>query len=151
MKKKRPQMKSGRMQRLPKPNWWSPTPCLHPALAALAQAPPPLSPWCTTWGSEASEPVFLLWRRSKKTAMPQTSHSLHLATLSPFSRLPNPVQHQPPFLPPTASPAPLNWVLQTWAAWGPLLSWSLPKARPSRLCRRCDTEEKTMAASGHCH
>lgn len=128
---------SGRMQKLPKLNWSSPTPSPHPTLAALAQAPPPPSPWCTTWGSKAKEPVFLLWHLSRKTAKPLPSLSLHLATIRQFPRLLDHILHPPPHLPPIPSPAlHLNLVLGTWAAWRPLLLWSLPKWRPSRLCRR---------------
>ncbi len=135
---------SGRMQKLPKPNWWSPTPSPHPALAALAQAPPPPSPWCTTWGPEANEPVFLLLQPSRNTVKPPPSPSLHLATIRQFLRLLNSVLHPPLHLPPTPSPAlPLNWILGTWPVWGPLLLWSLPKPRPSRLCRRDVIKKRT--------
>lgn len=119
---------SERMQRPPKRNWWIPTHCPHRGLAAHAQEPPPHSPWCTTWGPGVNPSAFQLWQLLNTTAK---------ATFRPFPRPPNGAPPPPPRLQPTLRPAlHPNWVPETWPAWGPLLSWSLPKQRPFRLYRR---------------
>lgn len=130
---------SERMQRPPKPNWWSPTPFPHRGLAAHAQEPPPHSPWCTTWGPGVNPSAFQLWQLLNTTAK---------ATLRQFPRLPNDAPPRPPRLQLTPRQAlHPNWVPGTWPAWGPLLSWSLPKQRPSRLYRRDLNPRRTMTAS----
>lgn len=130
---------SERMQRPPKPNWWSPIPFPHRGLAAHAQEPPPHSPWCTTWGPGVNPSAFQLWPLLNTTAK---------ATFRRFPRLPNDAPPRPPRLQLTPRPAlHRNWVLGTWPAWGPLLLWSLPKQRPFRLYRRDWNARRMMTAS----
>lgn len=126
---------SERMQRPPKPNWWSPTPFPHRGLAAHAQEPPPHSPWCTTWGPGVNPSAFQLWQLLNTTAKATFRRFPRLLNCAPPRQLtPRPALHR-------------NLVLGTWPAWGPLLLWSLRKQRPFRLYKRDLNTRRTMKTS----
>lgn len=111
------------MLRLPRPSWWSQILCPHPALAAHAPVPPPLSQWCTTAPSAATAHVHLPSQLSRKT------DSLR-AFPSPLQPTPQWYLPRPLNLPPLPNSTP-----RTCLAQHPQPLWSQPRPRPFRLCR----------------